>query len=117
HVFLRITTDWDFIAVRRAGIALASEVERRGPDAVTTSWWKEERGKRVFIDFNQNARDRTFASAYSVRRTAIATVSTPLTWDELASANPDDYTIATVADLAARRDDPWADIDSIDQSI
>ncbi|MGA8331163.1 MAG: non-homologous end-joining DNA ligase, partial [Mycobacterium sp.] len=92
HVFLRISTDWDFIAVRRAGIALAREVERRAPDAVTTSWWKEERGKRIFIDFNQNARDRTFASAYSVRATPIATVSTPLTWDELATANPDDYT-------------------------
>ena len=103
--------------MRRAGIALAREVERRAPDAVTTSWWKEERGKRIFIDFNQNARDRTFASAYSVRRTAIATVSTPLTWDELAAANPDDYTIATVADLVASRDDPWADIDEVDQSI
>ena len=88
HVFLRIKTDWDFIAVRRAGIALAREVERRAPDAVTTSWWKEERGKRIFIDFNQNARDRTFASAYSVRRTEIATVSMPLTWDELADAEP-----------------------------
>ena len=117
HVFLRIKTDWDFIAVRRAGIALAREVERRAPDAVTTSWWKEERGKRIFIDFNQNARDRTFASAYSVRRTAIATVSMPLTWDELASANPDDYTIATAAELVANRDDPWADIDSVQQSI
>jgi len=117
HVFLRIKTDWDFIDVRRAGIALAREVERRAPDAVTTSWWKEERGKRIFIDFNQNARDRTFASAYSVRRTAIATVSMPLTWDELASANPDDYTIATAAELVAHRDDPWADIDSVQQSI
>src|ERR1700759_4187276 len=117
HVFLRIKTDWDFIEVRRAGIALAREVERRAPDAVTTSWWKEERGKRIFIDFNQNARDRTFASAYSVRRAAIATVSMPLTWDELASANPDDYTIATVAELVANRDDPWADIDSVQQSI
>jgi DNA ligase D len=117
HVFLRIRTDWDFIAVRRAGIALAREVERRAPDAVTTSWWKEERGKRVFIDFNQNARDRTFASAYSVRRTEIATVSTPLTWDELANADPDDYTMATVPDLVARRADPWAAIDSKRQSI
>ena len=117
HVFLRITTDWDFIQVRRAGIALAREVERRAPDAVTTSWWKEERGKRIFIDFNQNARDRTFASAYSVRRTAIATVSMPLSWVELASANPDDYTIATAAELVANRDDPWADIDSVQQSI
>jgi DNA primase len=117
HVFLRIKTDWDFIQVRRAGIALAREVERRAPDAVTTSWWKEERGKRIFIDFNQNARDRTFASAYSVRRTQIATVSMPLSWAELASANPDDYTIATAAELVANRDDPWADIDSVDQSI
>ena len=117
HVFLRIATDWDFIAVRRAGIALAREVERRAPDAVTTSWWKEERGARIFIDFNQNARDRTFASAYSVRRTAIATVSTPLTWDELADADPDDYTIATVPDLVQRRDDPWAGMDDAAQSI
>lgn len=92
HVFLRIKTEWDFVAVRRAGIALAREVERRAPDAVTTSWWKEERGKRIFIDYTQNARDRTFASAYSVRRTPIATVSTPLTWHELARADPDDYT-------------------------
>jgi DNA primase len=117
HVFLRIKTDWDFIQVRRAGIALAREVERRAPDAVTTSWWKEERGKRIFIDFNQNARDRTFASAYSVRRTAIATVSMPLSWDELADANPDDYTIATAAELVTGRDDPWADMNSVDQSI
>jgi DNA primase len=116
-VFLRIKTDWDFIQVRRAGIALAREVERRAPDAVTTSWWKEERGKRIFIDFNQNARDRTFASAYSVRRTTIATVSMPLSWDELADANPDDYTIATAAEFVAGRDDPWAGINSVDQSI
>ena len=117
HVFLRIKPDWDFIAVRRAGIALAREVERRAPDAVTTSWWKEERGERLFIDYNQNARDRTFASAYSARRTAIATVSTPLSWDELADADPDDYTIATVPDLVAGRDDPWADIDAVPTRI
>jgi DNA ligase D len=113
HVFIRIKPDWDFVAVRRAGIALAREVERRAPDAVTTSWWKEERGERMFIDYNQNARDRTFASAYSVRRTPIATVSTPLTWPELATADPDDYTIATVPDLVAKREDPWAAIDSV----
>jgi DNA ligase D len=112
HVFIRIKPDWDFVAVRRAGIALAREVERRAPDAVTTSWWKEERGRRMFIDYNQNARDRTFASAYSVRRTPIATVSTPLSWAELATADPDDYTIATVPDFLATRDDPWAAIDS-----
>lgn len=117
HVFLRIATDWDFIAVRRAGIALAREVERRAPDAVTTSWWKEERGERLFIDYNQNARDRTFASAYSARKTPIATVSTPLTWDELRDAEPDDYTIQTVPDFVASRPDPWAGIDDTAQSI
>jgi DNA ligase D len=117
HVYLRIATDWDFIQVRRAGIALAREVERRAPEAVTTSWWKEERGERIFIDFNQNARDRTMASPYSVRRTAIATVSMPLTWEELAGADPDDYTIATVPDLVARRDDPWAGMEEAAQSI
>ncbi len=111
HVFLRIATDWDFIAVRRAGIALAREIERRAPDAVTTSWWKEERGERLFIDYNQNARDRTFASAYSARKTPIATVSTPLTWDELRDADPEDYTITTVPDFIAGRPDPWAGID------
>jgi DNA ligase D len=117
HVYLRIETRWDFIEVRRAGIALARELERRSPDTVTTSWWKEERGERVFIDFNQNARDRTIASAYSVRRTPIATVSTPLTWEELADADPDDYTMATVPDLVARRGDPMADMDATAQSI
>jgi DNA ligase D len=117
HVFLRIQTHWDFIEVRRAGIALAREIERRDPDAVTTSWWKEERGQRIFIDFNQNARDRTMASAYSARRTAIATVSTPLTWKELAEADPDDYTISTVPDLLAQRADPWADMAAKPQSI
>lgn len=103
--------------MRRAGIALAREVERRAPDAVTTAWWKEERGARVFIDFNQNARDRTMASAYSVRPTPIATVSTPLTWDELAGADPDDYTIATVPDLVRDRADPWAAMADVAHSI
>lgn len=117
HVFVRIRPDWDFIAVRRAGIALAREVERRAPDAVTTSWWKEERGERLFIDYNQNARDRTFASAYSLRKTPIATVSMPLSWDDLADADPDDYTIATVPDIVARRDDPWAGIDDTAHSL
>ncbi|WP_285034057.1 non-homologous end-joining DNA ligase [Mycolicibacterium sp. lyk4-40-TYG-92] len=117
HVFVRIKPEWDFIAVRRAGIALAREVERRAPDAVTTSWWKEERGERLFIDYNQNARDRTFASAYSVRKTPIATVSTPLSWTELADADPDDYTMATVPKLLAQRDDPWAGIDDVAHSL
>lgn len=117
HVFLRIAGDWDFIQVRRAGIALAREVERRAPDLVTTSWWKENRGERIFIDFNQNARDRTMASAYSVRRTPIATVSMPLTWEDLADAEPDDYTMSTVPDLVRDREDPWAAMDDAVQSI
>ncbi|BBY51078.1 ATP-dependent DNA ligase [Mycolicibacterium arabiense] len=117
HVFIRIKPDWDFIEVRRAGIALAREVERRAPDAVTTSWWKEERGQRLFIDYNQNARDRTFASAYSARRTELATVSTPLSWDELADADPDDYTIVTVPDFVAGRPNPWAAIEDVAHSI
>jgi DNA ligase D len=117
HVFIRIKPDWDFIEVRRAGIALAREVERRAPDAVTTSWWKEERGQRLFIDYNQNARDRTFASAYSARRTELATVSTPLSWDELADADPDDYTIVTVPDFVAGRPNPWANIEDVAHSI
>ena len=117
HVYLRIEPRWDFVEVRRAGIALAREVERRAPDAVTTSWWKEERGQRIFIDFNQNARDRTMASAYSVRRTPIATVSTPLTWEELVDAEPDDFTIATVPELLERRPDPMSAMDSQAQSI
>src|ERR1700744_2621062 len=117
HVFLRIATHWDFIQVRRAGIALGREGEGRAPEMVTTSWWKEERGERIFIDFNQNARDRTMASPYSVRRTAIATVSTPLPWAELAVAEPYDYTMATVPDLVRDRDDPWAAMDEVAQSI
>lgn len=117
HVFVRIEPDWDFIAVRRAGIALAREVERRAPDAVTTSWWKEERGERLFIDYNQNARDRTFASAYSVRKTPIATVSMPLSWQDLVDAEPDDFTIATVPAIVAERADPWAGIDDTAHSL
>lgn len=84
---------------------------------MTTSWWKEERGERLFIDYNQNARDRTFASAYSARKTPIATVSMPLAWDELRDANPDDYTITTAPDFLAGRQDPWAGIDSGKQSL
>ena len=110
HVYVPIRPRWDFIATRRAVIALAREVERRDPTSVTTSWWKEERGDRVFIDFNQNARDRSMAAPYSVRARPRATVSTPLTWDELAVVDPAGLTMATVPDLVAERGDPWADI-------
>ncbi len=112
HIYVPIEPRWDFIATRRAVIALARELERRDPARITTSWWKEERGSRIFIDFNQNARDRTMASPYSARHSPIAMVSTPVTWDELVDVDPSDCTIATVPDLVARRGDPWADIDS-----
>ena len=111
HVYLRIEPRWDFVTVRRAGIALAREVERRSAGRATTAWWKEERGERIFLDYNQNNRDKTIASAYSARKTPIATVSTPVTWDELADTDPDDFTIATVPALLARRGDPMAAMD------
>lgn len=117
HVYVRIVPEWDFVGVRRAGIALMREVERRSGGRATTAWWKEERGQRIFLDFNQNARDKTIASAYSVRRTPIATVSTPLTWDELVDADPDDLTIATVPGLLERRGDPMAAMDETAQAL
>jgi DNA ligase D-like protein (predicted polymerase) len=113
HIYLRIEPRWTFVQVRRAAIALAREIERRAGGRITTAWWKEERGEAVFIDYNQNARDRTIASAYSARRTPRATVSTPLTWDELADVEPDDLTIATVPALLARRGDPMAALDDV----
>ncbi|RDI24877.1 DNA ligase D [Rhodococcus sp. AG1013] len=117
HVYIRIEQRWDFVEVRRAGIALCREVERRSGDRATTKWWKEERGRRIFLDFNQNARDKTVASAYSARRTPIGTVSTPVTWDELASVEPDDFTIATVPALLAGRGDPMATLDDVAHSL
>nr|WP_271211941.1 DNA polymerase domain-containing protein [Rhodococcus wratislaviensis]GLK38235.1 hypothetical protein GCM10017611_51000 [Rhodococcus wratislaviensis] len=117
HVYLRIEPRWDFIEVRRAGIALAREIERRSGDRATTSWWKEERGERIFLDFNQNARDKTIASAYSARKTPIATVSTPVTWEELVDVDPDDFTIATVPALLVKRGDPMATMGDVAQSL
>lgn len=96
HIYVRIEPRWTFTEVRRAALAFGREVERRAPAEVTTRWWKEERGEQVFIDFNQNARDRTIASAYSVRPAPHAPVSAPVTWDELADADPHDFTIATM---------------------
>jgi DNA ligase D len=117
HVYLSIAQRWDFVEVRRAGIALAREIERRSGDRATTSWWKEERGERIFLDFNQNARDKTIASAYSARKTPIATVSTPVTWAELVDVDPDDFTIATVPALLDKRGDPMATIRDVEQSL
>ena len=113
HVFVPIEPRWDFIDVRHAVIAFARELERRHPGELTTSWWKEERGQRVFVDFNQAARDRTMASAYSVRANPQGAVSMPLHWDALMRARPEDYTMpAVMASVADGHPDPWAEIDT-----
>ncbi|WP_285581817.1 DNA polymerase domain-containing protein [Actinoallomurus iriomotensis] len=111
HIYVRVEPRWTFTEVRRCALAFGREVERRMPDLVTTNWWKEERGEKVFIDFNQNARDRTIASAYSVRPKPHAPVSTPVTWDELPDVDTDDFTIATVPERFAKLGDPHATID------
>jgi DNA ligase D len=113
HVYVRIQPRWSFVEVRRAAIAVAREVERRSPERVTTAWWKEERGTRVFIDFNQMARDRTIACAYSLRANARATASTPVTWDELTEVEPDDFDLRTVPERFAKIGDPHAAIDDV----
>jgi DNA ligase D len=96
HIYVRIEPRWSFTDVRHAAIAFGRELARRVPDRVTTSWWKEERGARIFIDYNQNARDRTIASAYSIRPKPGAPVSAPLDWEELADVTPEDFTVATM---------------------
>jgi DNA ligase D len=113
HIYIRIRPQWTFVEVRRAAIAFAREIERRRPDLATTSWWKEERGQRVFLDFNQTARDRTIACAYSLRANPRATVSTPVTWDELTRVEPNDFDLRTVPQRFAEIGDPHAAIDDI----
>ncbi|MGZ4528077.1 MAG: DNA polymerase domain-containing protein [Mycobacterium sp.] len=110
HIYARIAPRWGFRQVRLAAQTVAREVERRLPDAATSRWWKEER-QGVFVDFNQNAKDRTVASAYSVRATPDARVSTPLRWDEVADCDPKSLTIDTVPDRFAQIGDPWAGMD------
>src|SRR5919197_3646640 len=111
HVACRIEPRWDFRVVRRCALAFAREIERRAPELVTTAWWKEERGERVFVDYNQNARDRTILSAYSVRGRPDATVSAPVTWDELPEVETEDFTIATMPARFANVGDLHAGID------
>ena len=110
HIYARIEPRWPFTDVRRAAVALAREVERRAPDIATSKWWKEER-HGVFVDYNQNAKDRTVASAYSIRPLPDARVSTPLLWDEVAGCDPAAFTIATVPARFAGIGDPWAGMD------
>ena len=108
HVFAPIVAEHEFLDVRHAVIALGRELERRMPDEVTTKWWKEERGDRIFIDYNQANRDRTMAGAYSPRPLPTATVSCPIEWDEIESTDPGHHTIRTVPDRLGERGDPWA---------
>ena len=110
HIYARIEPRWSFTDVRRAAVALAREIERRAPDLATAKWWKEER-HGVFVDYNQNAKDRTVASAYSVRPTADARVSAPLTWAEVPGCQPETFTLATMPERYARIGDPWHGMD------
>src|ERR687897_2274842 len=110
HIFVRIRPEWTFEDVRHAAIGFGRELERRD-GGVTTAWWKEERGERIFVDYNQNNRDRTIASAYSLRPIPGAPVSTPMTWEELADVtDPRDYNLFTVPERVADGE-PWASID------
>jgi DNA ligase D-like protein (predicted polymerase) len=111
HVYARIEPHWPYRQVRLAAETIAREVELRAPDLATSRWWKEERGKRVFVDFNQNAKDRTVASAYSVRATPDARVSTPLRWDEVPECRPETFTVSTVPARFADLGDPWEGMD------
>ena len=117
HIYVRIEPRWTFTDVRHAAIAFGRELERRTP-GVTTKWWKEERGEAIFVDYNQNARDRTIASAYSLRPKPGAPVSTPVTWDELATiTDPREFNLHTVPGRLADIGDPHAEIDDLAHSL
>ena len=118
HIYVRIEPRWGFAEVRRAALAFAREVERRAPGDVTTTWWRKDRDPaKLFVDYNQNARDHTIASAYSVRGVPEATVSTPISWDEVDTVEPRDLTIATVPARFARLGDLHAGIDDSAYSL
>jgi bifunctional non-homologous end joining protein LigD len=116
HIYARILPQWSFTDVRRAAVAVAREIERRAPELATSKWWKEER-HGVFVDYNQNAKDRTVASAYSVRPLPDARVSMPLTWDEVPTCDPSVFTLATAPERFAAIGDPWASMDSAAGSL
>jgi DNA primase len=117
HIYVRIEARWSFTDVRHAAIAFGRELERRLPNEVTTSWWKEQRGERIFIDYNQNARDRTIASAYSVRPKPGAPVSAPVDWDELPDVAPEDFTVASMPARFTEVGDRHARIDDVAHSL
>jgi len=117
HVYLRLERRWSPIEVRAGAVAVARELARRHPDVITDAWWKEERGERVFVDFNQNAPHKTVFGAWSVRARPAAQVSTPFTWDELDDIDADAMTIGSVPERVAERGDPWEQIDARPQSL
>jgi DNA ligase D len=117
HVYVRLQPRWTSLEVRAAAVAVARELERRRPDLITSAWWKEERGQRVFVDFNQNAPHKTIFGAWSVRARPGAQVSTPFAWDELDTISPDALTIVTVPERVGRDGDPWASMDDVPQSL
>ena len=117
HVYIRLVPQWDSYDVRTAAVAIARELERRRPDLITAAWWKEERGKRVFIDFNQNAPHKTVFGAWSVRARPGAQVSTPLHWDEIPDIHPDQFTISSLAERLEKVGDPWLDMNDKPQSL
>ena len=112
HVFVAIEPRWEFLDVRHAAIALGRALQRALPDLVTTAWWKEERGARVFVDYNQMARDRTMASAWSVRARPGAPVSMPVTWTSLADVDPAAFTLRTAPGIRRETGNPWAALGS-----
>jgi DNA ligase D len=117
HVYVRLQPRWDPYQVRAAAVAVARELERRRPDLITAAWWKEERGQRVFVDYNQNAPHKTVFGAWSVRARPGAQVSTPLDWAEVSEIHPDQFTIATVGPRLEQDGDPWQEMNVTPQSL
>jgi DNA ligase D len=117
HIYVRLEPRWDSYQVRSAAVAVARELERRRPELLTAAWWKEERGRRVFVDYNQNAPHKTVFGPWSVRARPGAQVSAPLRWDEVDTLHPDELTIASVPERLAERGDPWDGMNERPQSL
>ena len=117
HVYVRLESRWDSYQVRSAAVAVARELERRRPDIITAQWWKEDRGERIFVDFNQTAPHKTVFGAWCVRARPGAQVSTPLSWDDLDDVHPDDLTIASLPERIDAKGDPWEDMNDNPQSL
>jgi DNA primase len=117
HVYVRLEPKWNSYDVRFAAVAVARELARRRPDIITSDWWKEDRGERVFIDYNQNCPHKTVFGAWCVRARAGAQVSTPITWDEVDELHPDELTVASVPARLESQGDPWVDMNDHPQSL